>query len=169
MRMKIKLNDDQKIRIKHSDDLYKVIKEILLRQDECRRRQEYFWVIGLSYIHKIEFVELVALGRLNVVHVMPRDIFSYGIEIRCAHIVLIHNHPSGNLRPSVEDLFFTERMVAASLILDLKIEDHLIITEEGYRSFSNEVKIMYRQHKRRRANRPLIFDFSEFPGVGSEP
>lgn len=166
--MRIELSKSQKIKTQTPDDLYKVMREILLAQDECRRKQEYFWVIGLNHGLKIEYIELVALGRLNAVHVMPRDIFSYAIEIRCAQIALVHNHPSGNLNPSAEDIFFTERMVQAAAILDMKIVDHLVISEDGFKSCCNEISVIYHEHRHKRAKRPLIFDFCDYPSIGSD-
>lgn len=123
---------------------------------------------GFKYSAQIEYVELVALGRVNAVAILARDVFSYAVETRCARIVLIHNHPSGNLMPSDQDIFVTEKMVDAGLLLNITIEDHLIISEVDYRSFGDEIKVLYSERKKKKRKRPLIYDFTDFPGIGKK-
>jgi len=147
--MKVELKENQKIKLAQAKELYKVMQEILFREDEFRRKQEFFWVVGLSSCSRIEFVELIALGKLNAVNVEPREIFSYAFQTRCFRLILVHNHPSGNLAPSMQDLMMTERVIEASLILNVEIVDHMIITETDYTSFSGYVKVFYEKNKKK--------------------
>lgn len=156
--MEIKLNEDQKIVAFTSDDAYKVMREILLREDTFRRKQEFFWTMGLSNSGHIEFVELVALGKLNSVHIAPREIFGYAIQSRCKSLILVHNHPSGNLHPSIQDLMLTEKAIAASIVLEIDIVDHMIITEKDHTSFSEQVKVFYKE--KRKKTRVLYMNFN---------
>jgi DNA repair protein RadC len=133
--MKVPLKKAQKVKIKLSGDIYPVMKEILLRENKLRRKQEYFWVISLNTLNVIENIELVALGAINTVEVGPIEIFSIPIQKRCKKVILVHNHPSGEVNPSEADIEFTKRIKAAADIMTISILDHLIITEKNYFSF----------------------------------
>ncbi|GHN02290.1 hypothetical protein WSM22_37790 [Cytophagales bacterium WSM2-2] len=140
--MKVKLSPDQKIQVANSDDIYKVMQQILLRENRLRRGQEYFWVVGLSNSNKILFVELVSLGANNRVMVHPPEVFRMGIYKLAVNIVLVHNHPSGNLAVSRPDRDFTDRMIKSGDMLNIKVIDHMIISEEKYYSFENDGLMM---------------------------
>lgn len=76
--------------------------------------------------------ETVAVGSLNKALALPREIFSLIKELPVASIILVHNHPSGILAASEEDIKFTKRIKLAADILGIKLLDHLIITTEGF-------------------------------------
>lgn len=76
--------------------------------------------------------EVVAVGPLNRVNLLPREIFSLIKEIPVAAIILAHNHPSGNLEPSKDDILFTKRVKAAADILGIQLLDHLIVSPKGW-------------------------------------
>lgn len=97
-------------------------------------QQEVFIAIGIDTRNHI--LEIVEVGRGTVcsVHVHPREVFRPMIRIAAAGIVLAHNHPSGDTRPSHEDIELTHRLCAAGDLLGLPIVDHVIITARGYRS-----------------------------------
>lgn len=77
--------------------------------------------------------EVIAVGSLNRVNLLPREIFSFIKEMPVAAIILVHNHPSGELSPSKDDLLFTKRVKAASDILGIKLLDHLIVSKNGWK------------------------------------
>lgn len=77
---------------------------------------------------------MVTVGTLNSSLVHPREVFRYAIKNSAAHVVLIHNHPSGQLIPSPEDIQITHQLVGTGRIVDIPVEDHLIVTREGYLS-----------------------------------
>lgn len=106
-----------------------------LRENKLGRNQEHFWVIGLDNQNKILFIELVGLGAVNRVGASPPDVFRMGIYKLAVRMILVHNHPSGNLTPSEEDIDMTDRMIKTGKILDIEVIEHLIITETGYTSF----------------------------------
>lgn len=68
----------------------------------------------------------------------PKIVFSVALKANAATIILAHNHPSGNLRPSQQDIQITRKMVEAGKTLDLYVIDHLIITTRGYYSFGDD-------------------------------
>ena len=134
--MNIRLSKEQKIKILNTDDVYTVMQAVLLRQNKIRRNQEHFWVIGLDNKNAILFLELVAIGRDNRVKVHPPDVFRIAIYKLSSKIILVHNHPSGNLIPSAADLDFTDRLIKTGQILDIEVLDHFIISDKGFTSLA---------------------------------
>lgn len=76
--------------------------------------------------------EIIAVGTLNRASLLPREIFSLIKELPVAAIILVHNHPSGNLSPSKEDILFTKRVKTAADILGIQLLDHLIVSKGGW-------------------------------------
>jgi len=135
--MNVRLTKNQKIKILNSADIYKVMQQVLLRENKIRRNQEHFWVVGLDNANKILFVELIGLGAVNRVGASPSDVFRMAIYKMTVRMVLVHNHPSGSLEPSEKDLDFTDHMLKAGKLINIEIIDHLIISETGYTSFDD--------------------------------
>lgn len=77
--------------------------------------------------------ETIAVGSLNRASLLPREIFSLVKELPVAAIILVHNHPSGDLSPSKEDILFTKRVKAAGDILGIQLLDHLIVSKSGWK------------------------------------
>ena len=67
--------------------------------------------------------------------VHPREVFRGAIVATCANIIIAHNHPSGNLEPSKEDISITKKLVEAGKIIDISVLDHIIFTDDGFTSF----------------------------------
>lgn len=133
--MNVRLTEEQKIRILNSDDIFKVMQQILLRENKIRRNQEHFWVVGLDNKHKILFIELIGLGAVNRVGADPPDVFRMAIYKLAVKMILVHNHPSGNLEPSQADLDFTDKMLKIGKLINIEVIDHLVISENSYTSF----------------------------------
>ena len=112
------------------------MQQVLLRQNKIRRVQEYFWVLGLDKTNTILFLELIAIGRDNRVNVHPPDVFRMAIYKLAPKVILIHNHPSGNIKPSQDDVDFTDRLLKVGRFIEIDVIEHLIITEEQYTSFA---------------------------------
>ena len=86
---------------------------------------------------KILFKELVGLGTVNSTIVEPMEVFSVALQKRAVSIILVHNHPSGELRPSKNDMDVTDRLIQVGKIVNTPVFDHLIITEESFTSFKD--------------------------------
>jgi DNA repair protein RadC len=132
--MNVRLTREAKIKILNADDVYKIMQQILLRENKLSRNQEHFWVVGLNNENKVLFIELIGLGTVNRVNANPPDVFRMGIYKLAVSMILIHNHPSGNLTPSQADLDMTDRMLKVGKLINIEILDHLIISETGYTS-----------------------------------
>jgi DNA repair protein RadC len=100
--------------------------------------KEEFYVICLNTANKITKMELISVGNLNASVVHPREVFKAAIENNAAHIILLHNHPSGNTAPSNEDIELTRQMVEAGKVMNIHVFDHLIIAGNKYVSFVEE-------------------------------
>lgn len=96
---------------------------------------ENFVVIAMNGAHEVIFSKGVTKGLINRTLVHPREVFADAIEARATAIAVVHNHPSGNLEPSDEDIRVTERLIKAGELLGIKVIDHLVISQTTYFSF----------------------------------
>lgn len=110
--------------------LYNHYREILKDKN-----QEYFYVVYLDIRNKIIKDKLLFIGTANYSTVHPRDIFKEAYLNGAISIVVIHNHPSGEVLPSKNDLETTKQLVAVGNLLGIKVMDHIIIGENKYYSF----------------------------------
>lgn len=99
---------------------------------------EEFWILILNRANKVMDRERVSQGGVSGTVVDARIIFRTAIQRLASSIVLIHNHPSGQLRPSQQDIHITKKLVTAGKSLDISVIDHLIFTDDGYYSFKDE-------------------------------
>lgn len=134
--MNVRLTKDQKVKIGSPQDLFNIMQQILLRESRVGREKEHFWVIGLAVSNKISYIELVSLGSISAAIVTPLEVFNLAVLKKSPKIVLVHNHPSGSLEPSLNDKEITNKIVAGGKILAVDVLDHLIISAEGFYSFS---------------------------------
>lgn len=135
--MNIKLTEAQKIKILNSDDLYGIMRRVLLRENKIDQNREHFWVIGLENNNRILFIELISLGTINKTFAEPMEVFSFALQKRAIKIILCHNHPSGELKPSDGDKDITDRLIQVGIIIDTEVIDHLIISTKSYLSFED--------------------------------
>lgn len=135
--MDIELTDAERIKVLNSDDLYSIMQKILLRENKIDQNREHFWVVGLETNQRILFIELISLGSVNESLVEPMEVFSLALQKRAVKIILCHNHPNGELRPSDKDLDLTDRLIQVGLIVDTPVIDHLIISEKSFLSFAD--------------------------------
>ncbi len=99
---------------------------------------EVFAVLFLNKANKINHFEIISRGGLTGTVADPRIILRIALEQEATSIVLCHNHPSGNLRPSKADEVLTQKIKMAAQYLDVFVMDHLIVSEEGYYSFADD-------------------------------
>lgn len=101
--------------------------------DICKfMEQEQFWVVGLDVRNNLLAKKSLYTGGLNTVSIHSRDIFRYAISIGAASIICIHNHPSGDPKPSEDDVIVTRKLIEASHIIGIPILDHIIIGHDSY-------------------------------------
>jgi DNA repair protein RadC len=96
------------------------------------KKQEHFVCITLSGAHEVISVRTVTVGLLNHSLVHPREVFAEAITDRAAAIICVHNHPSGTLEPSSQDLAITRQLAEAGTVVGIRLLDHLIVAESGF-------------------------------------
>jgi len=99
---------------------------------------EVFAVVFMNVSGKVKHFEILSRGGINQTIVDPRIIFLKALEVQATSLVLCHNHPSGSLKPSRSDEELTAKLKSAGKLLDIKVMDHLIVSDEGYYSFADE-------------------------------
>ena len=107
-----------------------------LRASLRGRSQEVFVVLGLDARQRVRLVREVALGSCSGVEVTPREVFRPLVRAGSHSVLLVHNHPGGELRPSAADLRLTQRLVELGELLGIPVLDHLIVTDEGMSSLA---------------------------------
>ena len=117
-------------RVHSATDVYPLVRHY------SDRKQEHFICLSLNGAHEVLAIRVVSIGILNKTIVHPREVFGDPISDRAAAIVVCHNHPSGQLEPSEEDIAITRRLSEAGELLGINLLDHLILSPRGgYYSF----------------------------------
>lgn len=98
---------------------------------------EEFWVIYLNNANKVLYKQQLSKGGITATLVDVRILFKKAVELMATGIILCHNHPSGKLKPSQSDKNLTQKIQRAADALDIKVLDHLIVTEKDYFSFAD--------------------------------
>ncbi|HRH03880.1 MAG TPA: JAB domain-containing protein [Bacteroidia bacterium] len=99
---------------------------------------EEFKIILLDRKNSCIGISNIATGGITGCVVDPKVIFATALKARATGIILSHNHPSGNLKPSQEDISITKKLIGGGKLLDINILDHLILTSENYCSLTDE-------------------------------
>lgn len=119
--------------IKSSETGYQYLRPVLEDLDH-----EEFWVILLSKSNRIISKERISIGGVSATIVDSKIVFSKALDKLASGIILAHNHPSGNLSPSSQDVELTRKLCAAAKLLDMRILDHIILTNNTYYSFADD-------------------------------
>ena len=127
--MNVRPPKDEDLRIANSSDIARIMRRVLLRQNRLHRQKEYLWVVGLSENNDLQYIELLVIGHLNKVFIDPVEVFNFAVAKKCKKIVLVHNHPSGEMKPSDADYKVTKLIMDGARTLKIKLIDHIIITE----------------------------------------
>jgi len=120
-------------RITSSSDAFDVLYPYLSDLDH-----EEFYVVLLNRALRVVEVVRISQGGITGTIADARLIFKHCIDRLASHVVLAHNHPSGNLKPSKADISLTKSLVEGSKLLEIKIIDHIVIAGKGYFSFADE-------------------------------
>lgn len=99
---------------------------------------EQFYVLLLNNANNVIGMSEISSGGVAATLADPKLIFSLALKTYCCKLIIAHNHPSGNVKPSSEDLKLTRRMVEGGKLLDIQVLDHLIVTRDRFYSFGDE-------------------------------
>lgn len=123
----------EKPQISSSKDAYQILKFHL-----AELRTEEFWAIFLNQSNKVIHISQLTQGGINQSIVDIRILFKNALDHFATGIIVAHNHPSGNLKPSSEDIHITKKIKEAGVLMNIQLLDHLIITQNSYLSFADE-------------------------------
>jgi len=120
---------DEVIAIHNPSAVYELVKDELVSSD-----REMLLSVMLTTKNQLIGVETVSIGSIFATTMSPRDVFKSAILANAVSIILCHNHPSGCLIPSGADIQMTEKFVKAGELLEIKVLDHLIVSDKGFKS-----------------------------------
>lgn len=132
-----RIHQDKRIKtiISGPNDVYRLVKPML-----AQKKQEHFMALYLDYKSQLITLQTVFVGSLNMSVVHPRDVFRLAVKHSAHAIILVHNHPSGDLRPSDQDVYITKTFMEVGELMQIKVIDHLIVTDDEYHSILSSIK-----------------------------
>lgn len=125
-----KINSLYNIKLNCASDVYNYYKDVFVNKN-----QEYFYCIYLDSNKVVIKDKLLFIGTLDYSIVHPREVFKEACVVSASSIICIHNHPSGNVFPSRNDLDITKKLVEIGNMFGIKVVDHVIIGSDKYYSF----------------------------------
>ena len=112
-----------------------VLDYVMLSIANCKKEQ--LQVLYLDVQNKLIKDEVIIEGSIASISIHPKEIVRQALYYKASSIILVHNHPSGSLQPSKEDLLFTHSLISALSALDINLHDHIIVSSQGAMSFKN--------------------------------
>ena len=134
-RMNIKQDKIVDVKITTPEVVYDYYKNIV------NEYQEYFYCLYLDSNKKVLSEKLLFMGTVNESMVHPRDVFKEAYLVNATAIICVHNHPTGDVRPSKEDVIVTDRLNEIGYLMGIKLVDHVIVSKNKYYSFLENGKI----------------------------
>ena len=131
-------NEKELEKLRSAHDAYEILKEIWSNQMETK---EEVVVLFLNISNNVLGFQKLSSGGITSTVIDLRLIFAVALNSLATSVVLSHNHPSGQLQPSIEDKEITQKIKKAGEIMNIKLLDHIIITKKGYYSFADEGKL----------------------------
>ncbi len=122
--------------IRNSEDIYKCIRPNMvdLKHEECL-------VVLMNNKYRVLDVKRVSKGGVSETTVDPKIVLKFALDKLASSIILVHNHPSGNLRPSMADDKITNKLKQACDNIDIQFIDHIIVAEESYYSYADKGRL----------------------------
>ncbi len=127
------ITGEDSMKIRSSNDAYRII-----RPDLEDLPHEEFWILVLNRSNTVIKKEIVSRGGMNATIVDPKIVFKIAVSNGACGLILCHNHPSGAVKPSEQDIRLTKRLREAANILDIALLDHIIVGANTYFSFADE-------------------------------
>lgn len=112
----------------------KEVFEYLVELRQIKREQAV--CLYLNTRNRLIYKEIIAVGSVDEVYIHPREVFAPAVELRASRVILAHNHPDGNAKPSRSDIELTKRLQLSGRLLGIPLVDHIIVTKNSYYSLS---------------------------------
>ena len=126
------------IKVSNCEAVAGVFYDVLKNEDEVDQQKEHFWAMGLNTKNRVLYLELVSLGTLTSGLIQPREVFKSAIIKSACSLIFCHNHPSGESKPSGEDINTTQILKKGGKLLGFNILDHIILGDNNIFSFQSE-------------------------------
>ncbi len=107
------------------------------------KKQEYFYCLYLNNKNQILERKLLFMGTVNKSIVHPREVFKYAYLTSASSIICVHNHPSGDITPSNEDIFLTKSLIEIGKVQSIPVLDHIIMSDSNYYSMADNMEMFY--------------------------
>ncbi len=111
---------------------------------------EEFWTLALSSSNAVLGIQQNFRGTVDQCLFHPRDVFRFACTTNASKIVVAHNHPSGELQPSPEDIQVTERLITLGLLMGIAVVDHLVLSDSSYLSLASECPRLFHTNREQR-------------------
>jgi len=128
---------EEKITIKGPDDVFINVKEI------CEKKQEHLVLFCIDNKSRLILKKTIFVGTIDEISIHPREIFNEALKSLCHCIILVHNHPSGDVTPSEADLISTKKLVEISKLVGVQFLDHLIVGNNEYLSMREKTNNIF--------------------------
>lgn len=125
--MNVKLTKTQRILIQSSEDIARIMRQILLRENRVSRQREHLWTIGLSEEYKMMYVELIAFGIPVKTKIQPMEIYRLALQKDCRYLYICHNRKTSDMAAQADDKALTDRMIQVGNIVGIQVFDHIIV------------------------------------------
>jgi DNA repair protein RadC len=129
-----KLKTSELITVSSSDQAY----EVLSPEWKDLRRIESFKILLLNQANKVLGISIVSKGGVSGTVADARNIFQVALKANASSVILAHNHPSGNMKASQQDILLTKKIKEGGKLLDIAVLDHLIVTDIGFSSLADD-------------------------------
>jgi len=140
--MKIQVKQEWKKKIVEPEIVADIFRSVLSAEHEFDQDKEHVWILGLNTKNVIKYIEMVHLGSINHCTVGAREIFRMAVHKGINSIIMVHNHPStGEIVPSSYDDTLTRKIQMAGEVLDIKLLDHVIVSDEDVYSYLEKGKL----------------------------
>lgn len=126
-------DSSEKPKVSKSGDAFDLLKGNLMD-----KAHEEFWILLLNRSNRLIKMQQISLGGVHGTVADPKIIFKIALEELASGIIVAHNHPSGNLTPSQQDIELTKKLKESGKLLEISVADHLIIAGKKYYSFADE-------------------------------
>jgi DNA repair protein RadC len=125
--MNVKLTKTQRILIQSSEDIARIMRQILLRENRVSRQREHLWTVGLSEEYKMMYVELIAFGIPAKTKIQPMEIYRLALQKDCRYLYICHNRKTADMTAQADDKALTDRMIQVGNIVGIQVFDHIIV------------------------------------------
>jgi DNA repair protein RadC len=117
------------------EDIYDIIKELLVRENQIGQGVNFVWIVSLSSNNTLLSIEEVSEEISQENGIQPQQVFRIALMKEASSVIMVQYHPDGELKPSENELDITDQMIQAGKIINIQVLDYLLVNEKGYFSF----------------------------------